>query len=76
MATIQRSFGKNVTVTKVYPDVFTLPCVITLTDPFQMMYQDVPLSPWLNTEIVAHRVAGTSVLYLHIDTYIPMLLVR
>lgn len=28
---------------------FTFPCVITFTEPFQMMYQDVPLSPWLNT---------------------------
>lgn len=24
---------------------FTFPCVITFTEPFQMMYQDVPLSP-------------------------------
>ena len=28
----------------------TLPWVTTLTDPFQMMYHEVPLSPWLNTE--------------------------
>lgn len=28
----------------------TLPWVTTLTDPFQIMYHEVPLSPWLNTD--------------------------
>lgn len=27
-----------------------MPWVTTLTDPFQIMYHEVPLSPWLNTE--------------------------
>lgn len=27
----------------------TFPWVITFTEPFQMMYHEVPLSPWLNT---------------------------
>lgn len=30
-------------------DTPTLPWVTTFTEPFQMMYHDVPLSPWLNT---------------------------
>lgn len=32
----------------------TLPWVTTLTDPFQIMYHEVPLSPWLNTERRTH----------------------
>lgn len=27
-----------------------MPWVTTLTDPFQIMYHEVPLSPWLNTD--------------------------
>lgn len=35
----------------------TLPWVTTFTEPFQRMYQEVPLSPWLNTagEDKSHR---------------------
>lgn len=42
----------------------TFPCVITLTEPFQMMYQEVPLSPWLNTKPQQNTVS-TKMVKLH-----------
>lgn len=37
-----------------------MPWVTTLTDPFQMMYHEVPLSPWLNTERSADQTPGVT----------------
>lgn len=39
-------------------DAPTLPWVTTFTEPFQMMYHDVPLSPWLNTAGQRRHPAG------------------
>lgn len=41
-ATAARGLGRQ--------EELTLPWVTTLTDPFHIMYHEVPLSPWLNTE--------------------------
>lgn len=40
-------------------DAPTLPWVTTFTEPFQTMYHEVPLSPWLNTVGGSGGVSGT-----------------